>query len=96
MKSPSLIGEMVFHRKVKHFPFLTKASRGQDTNKKDPQRGRKQYKVHSTPQALRIQIKKTPRGDGNSLSKRYKKFNQSAYKYPPHRGRFFALCAILK
>ena len=58
------------YRKVQAFSIPSKVSIGQDRNKKDPHRGRKQSDsvfIHSVDNF--IEIKKIPIGDGNNKRK---------------------------
>ena len=58
------------HRKVRVFSMPGKVSIGQDRNKKDPHRGRKQVEGFGMFYHMfyLIEIKKIPIGDGNSFS----------------------------
>ena len=85
------------HRKVQAFSMPGKVSIGQDRNKKDPHRGRKQcYHGYSSIFFI-IEIKKIPIGDGNltyfcppliDISNRNKK--------DPHRGRKLTYWCLVK
>ena len=55
------------YRKVQAFSIPSKVSIGQDRNKKDPHRGRKQKSIYLSMFKLFIEIKKIPIGDGNNF-----------------------------
>lgn len=53
-------------RKGQVFSMLDKVSIGQDRNKKDPHRGRKRITTRLSNALVCIEIKKLPKGDGNT------------------------------